>query len=185
VVETPVRSSSEEIRNRLVGACTTKRDVAIIELLHSGPRLGEVARLQLADVHLDDGYIAIAKSKSGRPRKSPIAEPRTQRALRDWIVVRLRRGDQRPELWITPDDRPMSYGGVVNVVRRITKRAGVEFSPHDGRRYFAETWLARGGSQSLLQAAAEWSSPRMVSRYVRANAETMAVDEARRILGGR
>lgn len=132
--EAPVRTSTDEVRDALVAACNRKRDVAFVELLHTGPRFAEVARLHIADVHLDEGYVEIHKTEAGRPRQSPIVEPRVQRALRAWLTILARRDDGHDKLWVKDDGRPMSGAGLMTVVRRTAERAGVEFGPHDGRR---------------------------------------------------
>ena len=66
----------------------TNRDSAIVELLWSCRlRRGELVRLDVEDVNLSDGLLAVRQSKTGRPRVVPLSRS-ARRAVRRQIAGR-------------------------------------------------------------------------------------------------
>ena len=64
------------------------------------------------------------------------------------------------------------------------RHALVGLPPHALRRGHAVHWLRQGGSQASLQVICGWRTSAMVSRYTRALAADLAVEEARRLQRG-
>jgi hypothetical protein len=63
--------------------------------------------------------------------------------------------------------------------RDVTRLVGLP--AHALRRGDAVNWLRRGGSQTSLMVIAGWRNPVMVSKYTRALAADLALEEARRL----
>lgn len=176
-----VRTPGLSERLALVNACVTTRDVAIIDgLFGTGLRRSELAGMRVGDLDVPAGTIHIPKSKSGKPRTAVIDE-RARRSFAAWLDERDERNPDNDWLWLTDSSGRLQISGVRMVVRRVSDRAGVEFSSHDARRAFAVAWLAKGGSETGLMAVCGWSSPTMVARYVRERQTTLAIEEAQRL----
>ncbi len=116
-----------------------ERDVAILHLLHDlALRRGEVAGLDLTDVDLNKGVIAV-KGK-GRNEKQLMTLPvPTAEALKAWVEVR--RTQDGP--LFTNFDRAgkgerLTGAAIFYLVRRFGKRAGLVARPH-GLRHAAIT----------------------------------------------
>jgi len=96
----------------------TNRDSAIVELLWSCRlRRGELVRLDVEDVNLSDGLLAVRQSKTGRPRVVPLSRS-ARRAVRRQIAGR-------------PSGSLL--GMTSNAIRLLLKRLGAS-SVHAWRR---------------------------------------------------
>ena len=105
VPESPVAVLSEEELARLIKACSGRgfdelRDTAIIRLLmDTGMRRGELIKLRLDDVDLDD-QVAYVVGKGARPRACPLGAKTVQAIDR---YLRKRNGHPHaasPALWL-------------------------------------------------------------------------------------
>jgi site-specific recombinase XerD len=54
-------------------------------------------------------------------------------------------------LWAAPVGRPMSYPSVDRLVRRLRRRTGIEFTPHQFRHSYATDLLRRGVAVEVVQ----------------------------------
>lgn len=129
-----------------------KRDLALLRLMHDlGLRRGEVAALDLADLDLAAGTVAVVAK--GKAEKSPLTlNPPAAAALADWVAAR---GDWPGPLFVRLDraagpGRPgrLGPGNVARVSHALGRRAGVPrgTNPH-GLRHQGITRaldLARG-----------------------------------------
>jgi len=75
------RVLSEEEEHRLLESCSDHLKPILITALNTGMRYGEVLSLYWKDVYLDEGYINVAQSKSGKSRQIPI-NSRLEEALK-------------------------------------------------------------------------------------------------------
>ncbi|MFI5323240.1 MAG: tyrosine-type recombinase/integrase [Thermodesulfobacteriota bacterium] len=69
-----VRVLTEEEEHRLLEASSEHLKPILITALNTGMRYGELIDLFWKDVNLEEGYIYVAKSKSGKSRQIPINE---------------------------------------------------------------------------------------------------------------
>lgn len=183
-----VQPLSDDDLRRLLKACSgpdlrDRRDEAIVRLMvETGARAGEVASLALDDVDLSAGTVVIRRGKGGRGRVVPVG-PQTTRALDRYL--RLRRSHRladRPGLWLGERSRGFTYDALHKALGERAAAAGIAgFHPHLLRHTAAHRWLAAGGSEGGLMAVAGWTRPDMLLRYTRAQAESRAADEARRL----
>lgn len=61
---------------------------------------------------------------------------------------------------------PFGWSGVVQVIRRRAKKAGLSgVHPHQFRHAFAHLWLADGGNEGDPMRLAGWKSRQMLARY--------------------
>jgi len=173
----PMRTATDEqVEHLLRVRGRTRKDVrdrAIVHLLvATGARRTEVGTLSVSDVVLDELLVTIPRSKSV-PRFVPITNEAAVH-LRRWLRVRPAKGTN---LWASAD-------GPALVGRVVLRRSGGALSPHDVRRWFATTWLSRGGSETSLARIMGWTSVAMASVYTRATGQQVAEAEYRRLIGG-
>jgi integrase/recombinase XerD len=101
----------------------------------AGLRLGELARLDLGDVHLDTGELDIRQTKFFKSRTLPLADSVTA-ALREYLEARRRAGapqDGRSALfWHRQAAGRYSRSRIEQLLVRVLRRAGLK--PEPGRR---------------------------------------------------
>lgn len=129
-----------------------------LTMVSTGLRLGEQLALQVGDVDLERGKIAIRRSirkhrigspKSGKPRTVDVP-PATVAALRDWIdTIRAEAAIRgREATWLFPGETgaPREDKCFVPALRRILKAAGIlrPLRVHDLRHTYASLALQRG-----------------------------------------
>ena len=143
---------------------TAKRNMALILLLlDTGVRLGELSRLQMADVRLDTREILVNAYDTGlksRSRVIPIS-PRTANAL--WIY--LNAGINRPGSQVLFD---LNTRSVHKLLLQLGKSAGVPNTrAHRFRHTFAIQYLRNNGDVFSLQRILGHNSLDMVNRYLK------------------
>lgn len=152
------------------------RDEAIIRLLHDlGLRRAEVVALDIADVNLEAGTVAILGK--GRTEKEALSLPApTKEALRRWVAVR---GSEDGPLFcnLHRDGRRerLSGWGVWYLVKGLGEQVGSRVRPH-GIRHTAitEALDATGGNVRAVQRFSRHRDLRTLCRY----------DDNRQDLGG-
>ena len=159
-----------------------ERDIAIIYvLLDTGIRAGELSRLDVADIDIQNGELRVRPYRSGkksRPRLIPFSN-RTGAMLFEWIIV-------RREIYGSedlPDDLPLFCSvsprtsrvpggrllprGLHAMIARLGERAGVKDAhPHRFRHTFATMYLINGGDPFTLKDLLGHSDMKMVQRYL-------------------
>lgn len=158
-----------------------RRDEAIIRLmLETGVRAGECVNLDVDDLDLTAGTVAVRRGKGGRGRTVPFGAQAARALDRYLRVRRLHVLADGPRLWLGDRGRNLSYNGLYWALGQRADAAGIEgFHPHMLRHTSADRWLAKGGSEVGAMAMHGWSSLDMLQRYGRANREKRAAEEAR------
>ncbi len=173
----------------LLRACTGAdfrdyRDTAVIRFMfETGARAGETATMLFEDMHWQDGYAIVRRGKGGKGRTVPFGAQTTQAVS---TYIRKARAGHRlagtDALWLGDRGKPFRYEGLHAALRQRALEAGVPgFHPHRLRHTAAHRWLAAGGSEGGLMAVAGWTRPDMLIRYTKAQAESRAAAEARRL----
>jgi integrase/recombinase XerD len=131
------------------------RDRAILELFYaSGLRVSELASLQLADLHLDEGYIRCI-GKGRKERVIPVGGE-SIRLLRRYLE------DIRPVLcenpllqnvFISRRETALCRQRLWQIIKECTKRAGImkNVTPHTLRHSFASHLLQNGAPLRVIQ----------------------------------
>ena len=100
----------------------------------AGLRLGEIVRLTLADINLQDGTIEIRETKFFKHRRLPLAAG-VIAALKNYLVAREQAGAPTSSdsslFWNQKFGRRYSYGGLCILLVEVLRRAGVK--PATGR----------------------------------------------------
>lgn len=131
------------------------RDKAMIELLYAtGLRVSELVGLELADLHLEAGYL-IAKGKGNKERVVPVGAI-ARAAVEHWIEgprMVLSKGRAGRHLFVGPSGRPLTRQGFWKILRKHAAIAGIDrpISPHKLRHSFATHLLERGADLRAVQ----------------------------------
>jgi integrase len=95
----------------------------------AGLRIGELVRLNLADVHLEDDSIEIHESKFFKSRRLPLT-PTVMQVLRDYLAARDRAGAPRTAqsgvFWNPGREKRYSYVAVRDNMANVIRRAGLK-----------------------------------------------------------
>ena len=123
---------------------------AIMLGAYAGLRCGEIAALQMADVHRDRGVIVVRNGKGGKDGIVPLAP--------DLALVLPVRG------------KAVSYPSGAQVgeaIRRVFRRAGIDARPHDCRHTFGTEAARRAnGNMELVRQLMRHESITTTQRYV-------------------
>lgn len=142
--------------------------LAVSLMFRSGLRVGETAAVELAHVDMTARQLWIPDTKSGRPRRVPLADD-TLQLLRAYLNPR-RRGDAPGPLLVNIGVRRaspwMTTSAVQNVVKKAARAAGVPVSPHSLRRGWCVRYMADGGTETAAMEIAGWTSNVMLMRYL-------------------
>lgn len=160
-----------------------RRDTALVRfMLETGARAGEAVSLTVSGMNLVEGRAVILRGKGGKGRTVPFG-PQTAQAIDRYMRSRrTHRLAASDALWLGDRGKAFSYDGLFRALRARAEVAGIDrFHPHLLRHTAAHRWLAAGGSENGLMAVAGWTRPDMLVRYTRAQSESRAADEARRL----
>nr|WP_246602754.1 tyrosine-type recombinase/integrase [Sporosarcina aquimarina] len=165
--------TSEEVK-QIVDACHTKRDKLILMLMYEGGlRIGEVLSLRLEDiatwdnqihliprdVNVNEAYIKLRKERTIHVSKELMA------LYTEYLVYEYCEDLEHDYVFISLKEgyfgKPLKYQSVLDLVRRIVKRTGIEFTPHMLRHTHA-TQLIRDG----------WDVAHVQKRLGHANVQT-------------
>jgi integrase len=162
-----------------------RRDEAAVRLLaECGLRAGELVALKTTDIDLEHGLVTVTRGKGGKGRVVAIGA-QTSAALDRYLRSRaMHRLAPSPPLFLGggSNQANLGYHGLRVALRARAEAAGIEnFHLHRLRHAFASRWLASGGTEGGLMAAAGWTSRDMIDRYSRHTASERSQAEARRL----
>lgn len=149
-------------RNISIKRPTAKRNLALLLLmLDTGLRLGEIARLKIADVHLDSREVYVAPYGTGKKTKSRVIPIGKATSMALWHYLSGIEFDPAQSLFhLTPRS-------IRSLILRLGKTANVPHThPHRFRHTFAIEYLRNGGDIFTLQRILGHSSLDMVQRYL-------------------
>ena len=111
---------------------TRERKVLLIEILFkTGARINECSSITVDDI-LDDRIRIIGKNQKEGKLYLPSS---VRKALDRYLKVRKSRGSNR--VFTNSLGEPISYDGLRNEIYQISKKAGIKFSAHRARRFYA------------------------------------------------
>jgi integrase/recombinase XerD len=116
------------------------RNYTIVRLfLDTGMRLGELSRLQLNELNLEDGFVMV-HGKGGRDRYVPIGREMVKCLWRYMKRRALTDVNLSPHLFLTEQGKPLTSRAIQLVFKRLGKKInldGVRLSPRILRHSFA------------------------------------------------
>jgi site-specific recombinase XerD len=155
--------SAEELET-VIKACSTSRDKALVLFLaDSGLRRAEAVSLNWGDVEMSNGLVHVIRGKGGKARSAVIGAV-TRRALLSYRRTLSNVAENAP-LFQSKGGTRFTGWGLRLVFTRLSKKTGIQVSPHAMRRTFVILSL-RGDMDVLhLQAILGHSSLEMVQHY--------------------
>ena len=145
------------------------RNYTIVRLfLDTGMRLGELSRLQLNEVNLEDGFVMV-HGKGGRDRYVPIGREMVKclwRYIKKRAVIDV---NTTPYLFLTRGGVKLSARGIQLVFRNLKKKKLIDIdhlSPHLLRHSFALAYIENGGDPFSLQRILGHTNQETTSKYV-------------------
>lgn len=126
----------------LRGACVTKKERAIVELLlSSGVRVSELTNMKVKDIDFQALKVLVVEGKGGNGRKTYTTAV-SAKHIQDYLTDRKENGEY---IFYNKDHKPLNAGGVRYILNVLAERAGVEnVHPHRFRRTFATNLAKRG-----------------------------------------
>jgi site-specific recombinase XerD len=142
-----------ELKALLDAAKTSLRDTALLMLLvDCGLRASEVAHIQLVHVYAKQGLLHVKEGKGSKDRLVPMS-PKCIRALTRYTIRERHKGlhADSPFLFLSKTDSQFTASGLLQLVRKLGKKAGVgDVHPHRFRHTFAISYLRNGGDVFTL-----------------------------------
>jgi len=141
---------------------TANRDKALVVLLlDTGLRIGEVTRLKIADVDLQNGAVIVAPFGSGQKTKPRMVYLGNSARRAMWMYLSKNETDANEPLF-SPNHKLLR-----RIIRSLGDRAKVnDCHPHRFRHTFAIEYLRNGGDAFTLQHLLGHSTLEMVEHYV-------------------
>lgn len=134
---------SDEELETLRDACESKRDLAVVDLLAStGMRIGELIRLNVADVNLQERECIV--TGKGNKQRPVYFDVRAKLHLAEYLETR---ADNNSALFVSLDSkaRRITVGGMELRPRNLGKKVGVSrVHPHKFRRTLATHAIDKG-----------------------------------------
>lgn len=142
-VKTVKETYSDEMIELMRDGCTTKRDLAIVDLLSStGIRVGELVNLEREDIDFE-ARECVVLGKGGKERRVYF-DARTKLHLLEYLEER---SDDNPALFVSlsnPNKR-LEISGVEIRLRELGRRLGIcRVHPHKFRRTLATRAIDKG-----------------------------------------
>lgn len=140
--------SSVEI-DALRGACRTKKERALVELLlSSGIRVSEAASMSVGDIDPVLMTVHVRHGKGDKERTTYLTSVAMMHLSAYWEG----RQEKGTAAFFNAKHEPLNAGGIRHILKAIAKRAGVEnVHPHRFRRTFASGLAARGMDVQEIQ----------------------------------
>ncbi|HDB3898333.1 TPA: tyrosine-type recombinase/integrase, partial [Staphylococcus aureus] len=154
---------SKEVK-QIIDACHTKRDKLILMLMYEGGlRIGEVLSLRLEDivtwdnqihltprdVNVNEAYIKLRKERTIHVSKELMS------LYTDYLIYEYSEELEHDYVFISLKEgyfgKPLKYQSVLDLVRRIVKRTGIEFTSHMLRHTHATQLIREGWDVAFVQ----------------------------------
>lgn len=148
---------SQSIRNKAI----------ILTLLDTGVRVGELTRLRICDVNLENGEVYIHRYHVRKTHSRTTYLDKVARKIL-WRYIVDREGVRNDDfLFVTVSNKPMTGQRILNLLSQLGKNAGImRVHPHRFRHTFAIQYLRNGGDIFTLKRILGHKSFEMVNHYL-------------------
>ena len=149
-------------------------------LLDAGLSIGEIIRLKIYDLHLDEGIIKVL-GKGKKERYVPIGI-NCQKVLQRYLFrYRSKQNDlQNDYIFLSTNGNPLTENSVKLMFARLARKSGVKrLHAHLCRHTFATKFLINGGDVFTLQRILGHSTLEMVRNYVNLASNHVALQHRR------
>lgn len=166
VERAPIEAMTEEMADAIIAATKgTFLEALVVLLLGSGVRLGEALGLDWGDVHEDEGYVTIRRSKT-KVRVQVISEDAAE-ALRSHRARRPRIGKGEPVFLGPRTHDRLTTMTVSHAFPKMLVAAGLpRLTPHGLRHGVATRLMAKGVHRNVIADYLGHATPAMTDRYM-------------------
>jgi integrase/recombinase XerD len=155
---------NEEQLGRVLGACETPRDRALVMVLaDSGLRAAEALSLNWGNIDVNTGIIFLPRGKGGKPRSTRVGAKTCKAILAYRRTVCHAETDPFAQ---TYSGERLQYFGLRMMFERLSKRSGEKVTAHSLRRTFATLSLRAGMDPVHLQALMGHTTLSMTTAYI-------------------
>ena len=141
---------------KLIGAAKSPRDKALIALMWDvGARIGEIANIKIKNLTFDEyGMSVLLNGKTG-PRR--VRAVWSIQYIMNWLEMHPDKTNNNAMLWVSSENKHISYQAVRKQLIRITNRTGIQkkITPHLFRHSRA-TFLARHLTEAEMNIYFGW-----------------------------
>lgn len=163
---------TEEQLSTLLAACPTPYHRLILHLLSStGLRASEFCAIRFQDINFKEGYITVQRGKGGKRRRVGLSA--TCQELLTQYISGLQHQRSQDFVFLNKLGEPMTRDGLLNRIRKLGKKAGIDVSPHALRRAFVTINANKGRSLVMLQMACGHSDIKTTRSYCKTTEEEM------------
>lgn len=151
------------------------KESAIVQLLiYTGIRVGELCKLNIDDVDLEERVISIRSGKGDRDRIVIIPEESAE-ALSSYLKERYKITNNSKALFLSNKKGRFDTSTIERIIKRIAKSAGIhkKVTPHVLRHTFATTVLRNGGDIRFIQQILGHSSVATTQIYTHIDDNTL------------
>jgi len=169
------RPAQESIVGQFFGVIQDKRDRAMFTLmLRCGLRISEVARLQLADLYLNESLPRLVVSGKGNKERAVYLSPQAERILRDWLRERPRENSNF--VFLSYLGNGLSTTAIHKRLMRYRTEAGITLTAHQLRHTFANDLLEAEVPVTTIQKLLGHAWLESTQTYVAANDKQVQAD---------
>ncbi len=122
------------------------RNLAIVELLYSGPRSGNVRDLQVKELNMEDRYIKII-AKGNEEQIYPFPN-KAHKSLELWLKIRKGNGMSKGRVFTTRRGMALSDSEFLNTIKNVCHKIKPGATPRNFRATIA-THLASAGADGM------------------------------------
>jgi integrase len=154
-----LRYLSPEECETLINCCSDYLKPIVITALHTGMRKTEILSLKWKQVDINNGYIHLSDTKSGKRRSIPINETlyKTLKSIERRLDVQY--------VFFNPKTGKR-YNDIKKAFNRACEKAGIsDYTFHDNRHTFASQLLMGGGDLVALKEILGHADIKMTLRY--------------------
>ena len=149
---------------KLLGVCENDTlKLIILFLASTGLRASEFCDLQVGDVDFENRFLVVQRGKGGKRRRVGLNETVTQ--MLEKHLTKRPQVSETDHLFLDKSGKKMIRDGLLNRIRRLGVKAGVEASPHAFRRAFVTINANKGRSLVMLQIACGHSDIKTTRSY--------------------
>lgn len=163
--EEPVVPPTVEAVTAMTSAVDARWRALVVTLAGSGLRIGEALGLEVGDVDFLRRTISVERQRLQSGDIGPLKSRRSRRVvpvgqvLIDELALHLRDYPTTGTLWRDELGQPLRYRRWRSLWESTAKRAGVDFTSHDLRHFYASALIAGGASVKQVQERLGHASP--------------------------
>lgn len=152
--------------------------VCLLLLLDTGIRADELCNLEMANTHLEEGYIKVM-GKGSKERQVPIGAT-TKKAILRYVMTFRPEPVKDDNLILSTDGYPLTYDGLRHMIERVRNKTGISrLHCHLFRHTWAVNYLIAGGDLMTLKMMLGHSRLEVTEVYLHLSQRHVAVQHAK------